>query len=95
MKFSDRHTVELMTNFYITFYPTTIDHNQINLDFNNVLEKLNANEKIHIVYCWENIKEFTLTLKSFLNKVLDVTNDTEIIHLAVANSLIIDSSILE
>lgn len=91
---------ELISNFYITFYgseimkddPSSFDF-EYNIDddnINNMLDKLNTNQIINIVYNNNTIDKFTEFLSHFLKTQFNMKLKNDRLNICVTNKIIIN-----
>ena len=91
------HEIELISNFYITFYTSDVnisDKGTIDLHDDRRIEvimaKMNNNELIRIVYNNDTLEEFTKFISYFLSQELNIKTSEERFNICLMKNIIIN-----
>jgi len=95
------HEIELISNFYITFYTSDVDivdKGTINLHddrrIDGIMAKINNNELTRIVYNNDTLDEFTKFISYFLSHELNIKSSEERFNICLMKNLIINTSLI-
>jgi hypothetical protein len=91
------HEIELISNFYITFYTNdvnmmidgAIDLQDPNI-ITNIMKKLNNNNIVRIVYDSTSIDDFTRFFSSFMSKELNIISSEERLNICMMKNIMIN-----
>ena len=94
----NQFNIELISNLYITFYfmkpsnYTETNYNEINFD--NIIQQLNLDEKIYLKYSINTINCFTLFLNKLLNKYLNMFSKNDRLNICILNNIVINPQLI-
>ena len=71
---------------------TEINYNEINFD--NIIQQLNLDEKIYLKYCINTINCFTLFLNKLLNKYLNMFSKNDRLNICILNNIVINPQLI-
>jgi len=95
------HEIELISNFYITFYTYDVDicdkgtinlHDDRRIDV--IMRKMNENELIRIVYNNDTLEEFTKFISYFMSQELNIKTRDERFNICLMKNIIINPSLI-
>ena len=98
---SSIYEIELISNFYITFYTIDVDiSNKGTIDLHDdrridcIMDKLNKNQVTRIVYNSDTITEFTRFISYFLSQELNIKSSEERFNICLMKNIIIEPSLI-